>query len=54
MANGDVTGDGIADVIARDSGGTLWLYPGTNKASSSLFGTRKSLGTGFNQYNLLF
>uniref|UniRef100_UPI0040403DD4 trypsin-like serine protease n=1 Tax=Streptomyces sp. f51 TaxID=1827742 RepID=UPI0040403DD4 len=54
VANGDVTGDGIADVVARDSGGTLWLYPGTGKASSSLFGTRKSLGTGFNQYNLLF
>ncbi|PIB06551.1 MULTISPECIES: trypsin-like serine protease [Streptomyces] len=54
VSNGDVTGDGIADVIARDSGGTLWLYPGTNKASSSLFGSRISLGTGFNQYNLLF
>ncbi|MFE1288798.1 trypsin-like serine protease [Streptomyces sp. NPDC058751] len=54
VANGDVTGDGIADVMARDSGGTLWLYPGTNKASGDLFGTRKSLGTGFNQYNLLF
>lgn len=54
VANGDMTGDGIADVLARDSGGTLWLYPGTDKASSSLFGTRKSLGTGFNQYNLLF
>lgn len=54
VANGDVTGDGIADVMARDSGGTLWLYPGTNKASSSLFGTRISLGTGFNQYNLLW
>ncbi|MET7441679.1 trypsin-like serine protease [Streptomyces sp. NPDC004082] len=54
VANGDVTGDGVADVMARDSGGTLWLYPGTNKASSGLFGTRISLGTGFNQYNLLF
>jgi hypothetical protein len=54
VSNGDVTGDGIADVITRDSGGTLWLYPGTNKASSDLFGSRKSLGTGFNQYNLLF
>ncbi|WP_330305562.1 MULTISPECIES: trypsin-like serine protease [unclassified Streptomyces] len=54
VSNGDVTGDGIADIITRDSGGTLWLYPGTNKASSSLFGSRKSLGTGFNQYNLLF
>ncbi|MET9495786.1 trypsin-like serine protease [Streptomyces sp. NPDC006552] len=52
--NGDVTGDGVADVMARDSGGTLWLYPGTSKASSDLFGARRSLGTGFNQYNLLF
>ncbi|MGW7043929.1 trypsin-like serine protease [Streptomyces avermitilis] len=54
VANGDVTGDGIADVITRDSGGKLWLYPGTNKASSSLFGSRIALGSGFNQYNLLF
>ncbi|MFF3330214.1 trypsin-like serine protease [Streptomyces sp. NPDC002888] len=54
VANGDVTGDGIADLITRDSGGTLWLYPGTNKASSALFASRIKLGTGFNQYNLLF
>ncbi|MFF1355738.1 hypothetical protein [Streptomyces sp. NPDC058297] len=54
MTNGDVTGDGIADVMARDSGGTLWLYPGTNKASADVFGARKRLGTGFNQYNLMF
>ncbi|MFJ5534617.1 trypsin-like serine protease [Streptomyces sp. NPDC093261] len=54
VSNGDVTGDGIADVITRDSGGTLWLYPGTDKASSDLFGSRIRLGTGYNQYNLLF
>ncbi|WP_406331111.1 trypsin-like serine protease [Streptomyces sp. NBC_00203] len=54
VSNGDVTGDAIADIITRDSAGKLWLYPGTNKASSSLFASRKSLGTGFNQYNLLF
>jgi hypothetical protein len=54
VSNGDVTGDGIADVITRDSAGKLWLYPGTNKASSSLFGSRIGLGSGFNQYNLLF
>ncbi|MGW0712468.1 trypsin-like serine protease [Streptomyces sp. NPDC002643] len=54
VTNGDVTGDGVADVIARDSGGTLWLYPGTNKASTSLFASRIKLGTGFNQYNALF
>ena len=54
VSNGDVTGDGVADVMTRDSGGTLWLYRGTNKASTDLFATRTSLGTGFNQYNLLF
>ncbi|MEW2397863.1 trypsin-like serine protease [Streptomyces sp. NPDC046862] len=54
VTNGDVNGDGIADVIARDSGGTLWLYRGTGKASSDLFSSRVSLGTGFNQYNLMF
>lgn len=54
VSNGDVTGDGVADIMARDSGGTLWLYRGTNKASSDLFAARTSLGTGFNQYNLLF
>lgn len=54
VSNGDVTGDGVADIMARDSSGTLWLYRGTNKASTDLFATRTSLGTGFNQYNLLF
>lgn len=54
VTNGDVTGDAIADVLARDSAGTLWLYPGTNKASTSLFGSRVKLGTGYNQYNALF
>ncbi|GAA3847440.1 trypsin-like serine protease [Streptomyces lannensis] len=54
VANGDVTGDGIADVMARDSGGTLWLYRGTNKATTGLFGARIKLGTGYNKYNLLF
>ncbi|MEV2229607.1 trypsin-like serine protease [Streptomyces phaeochromogenes] len=54
VSNGDVTGDGVADVMARDSAGTLWLYRGTNKPSTELFATRTSLGTGFNQYNLLF
>ncbi|MCX4906739.1 trypsin-like serine protease [Streptomyces sp. NBC_00878] len=54
VSSGDVTGDGVADIMARDSGGTLWLYRGTNKASTDLFASRISLGTGFNQYNLLF
>ncbi|WP_055614666.1 trypsin-like serine protease [Streptomyces phaeochromogenes] len=54
VSNGDVTGDGVADIMTRDSAGTLWLYRGTNKATTDLFAARTSLGTGFNQYNLLF
>ncbi|MER5183643.1 trypsin-like serine protease [Streptomyces sp. NPDC002896] len=54
VSNGDMTGDGISDVLARSSDGTLWLYPGTDKASTDLFASRVKLGTGFNQYNLLF
>ncbi|MFJ6572293.1 trypsin-like serine protease [Streptomyces sp. NPDC091292] len=54
VANGDMNGDGIADILARTSSGTLYLYPGTGKASSALFGARKSLGTSFNKYNALF
>ncbi|MFE2595670.1 trypsin-like serine protease [Streptomyces sp. NPDC059396] len=54
IASGDVTGDGLADVMARDTAGTLWLYPGTGKASADIFGARKQLATGYNKYNLLF
>ncbi|MGW7423498.1 trypsin-like serine protease [Streptomyces sp. NPDC054813] len=49
---GDMTGDGKADLVARTTGGTLYLYPGTGKATSEIFGTRKSLGTGFQQYGI--
>lgn len=51
-APGDVTGDGRADFVARTSGGTLYLYPGTGKASSGIFADRVKIGTGWNQYNI--
>ncbi|MFJ9351816.1 trypsin-like serine protease [Streptomyces sp. NPDC101237] len=51
-AVGDMTGDGRADLVARTTSGTLYLYPGTGKATSEIFGTRKSLGTGFQQYDI--
>jgi secreted trypsin-like serine protease len=51
-AVGDVTGDGKADFLARNSSGTLLLYPGTGKATSEIFATPKSVGTGFQQYDL--
>ncbi|MFJ5550001.1 FG-GAP repeat domain-containing protein [Streptomyces sp. NPDC093225] len=30
----DLTGDGKADLVARDGAGVLWLYPGTGKAAA--------------------
>ncbi len=51
-AVGDVTGDCKADFLARTPGGTLYLYPGTGKASSEIFATRISAGTGFDQYDI--
>ncbi|MFS0694573.1 trypsin-like serine protease [Streptomyces nitrosporeus] len=52
VTTGDFTGDGHADVIVRVKGGELYLYPGTGKPGSAIFGTRKLLGTGGDNYNL--
>jgi hypothetical protein len=51
-AVGDITGDGRADLVARTPGGTLYLYKGTGKASSEIFATRATVGTGFQQYDI--
>ncbi|WP_240529634.1 trypsin-like serine protease [Streptomyces mangrovisoli] len=51
-AVGDITGDGKADFLARTPGGTLYLYAGTGKATSDIFSARKSLGTGYQQYDI--
>lgn len=51
-ATGDVTGDGRADLVARDAGGVLWLYRGTG-TSPGVFGTRVRVGAGWNTYNLI-
>ncbi|MFM9593870.1 trypsin-like serine protease [Streptomyces scabiei] len=50
---GDVSGDGRADLLARTPAGTLYLYKGTGKATSEIFGTRGSVGTSYAQYDLL-
>jgi secreted trypsin-like serine protease len=49
---GDFTGDGKADILIRNASGTFYVYPGTGKATSEIFGTPKSLGTGFQQYDI--
>ncbi|MGQ4485742.1 FG-GAP-like repeat-containing protein [Streptomyces sp. 372A] len=46
---GDLSGDGIADVVARAKDGTLYLYKGTGVASKPLKG-RVRIGTGYNTY----
>ncbi|MFJ4469692.1 FG-GAP repeat domain-containing protein [Streptomyces sp. NPDC089424] len=48
---GDVTGDGAADLIARDTTGALYRIPGTGKGS---FGTRARISTGWQDYKGLF
>ncbi|WP_247695210.1 trypsin-like serine protease [Streptomyces sp. B93] len=51
-AVGDITGDGRADLLARTPGGTLYLYKGTGKATSEIFATRISVGTGYKGYDI--
>ncbi|MEU2716896.1 trypsin-like serine protease [Streptomyces sp. NPDC007205] len=51
-AVGDISGDGKADFLARTPAGTLYLYKGTGKATSEIFATRISVGTGFQAYDL--
>ncbi|MEV6023031.1 trypsin-like serine protease [Streptomyces sp. NPDC052036] len=50
-AIGDVTGDGNADLITRDSSGNLWLYKGTGSATAPL-SARVKVGYGYNIYSL--
>jgi hypothetical protein len=45
-----MTGDGNADVMARDSAGTLWLYPGNGTSGLT---ARRSLGTGWNAFTTI-
>jgi hypothetical protein len=51
-AFGDMTGDGHADLVARDSHGVLWLYKGTGKASAP-YAPRVEIGSGWNAYKLI-
>ncbi|MFC8362653.1 FG-GAP repeat domain-containing protein [Streptomyces griseorubiginosus] len=47
---GDITDDGRADLVSRDSGGTLWRNSGDGKGS---FGARAKIATGFGSYKFL-
>ncbi|WP_262386845.1 VCBS repeat-containing protein [Streptomyces sp. TRM49041] len=49
---GDITGDGRADLLARHTDGSLYLYTGTGNASAP-FKARVRIGGGWNTYNKL-
>jgi large repetitive protein len=50
---GDVTGDGLADILAVDGSGNLWLYPNTGSGDASMFADgRSQVGSGWNGYTL--
>ncbi len=46
----DFDGDGFADLVARDSKGVLWLYPGLPGGD---LGTRRQMGTGWSSMTAL-
>ncbi len=52
LGAGDYTGDGLTDLVARTTGGDLYVYPGTGSASG-VFGTRKHVGGGWNTFKHL-
>ncbi|WP_437070732.1 FG-GAP-like repeat-containing protein [Streptomyces sp. enrichment culture] len=47
---GDITGDGRADLVSRDTAGVLWRQAGTGTGS---FGARVKIGTGWGGYKSL-
>ena len=50
LATGDFTGDGKADVLARENSGILWLYPGNGSGG---WLARKQVGSGWNGFTSL-
>ncbi|MFJ3586372.1 FG-GAP repeat domain-containing protein [Streptomyces sp. NPDC090127] len=49
---GDYSGDGRADIVARDGSGNLYLYRGTGSASAP-FMAKVRIGSGWNTYSKL-
>jgi FG-GAP-like repeat len=53
---GDVSGDGKADVVARDpaaDNGTLWVYPHNGATTGNPWTSRTQAGTDWNRYNTI-
>ncbi|MFE4197826.1 chitobiase/beta-hexosaminidase C-terminal domain-containing protein [Paenarthrobacter sp. NPDC056912] len=50
FSTGDFNGDSKTDVLARDTAGALWLYPGSGAGA---WGTRTQIGSGWNTMTAL-
>lgn len=50
VGRGDFTKNGIPDILARDAGGALWIYP--SNGNGGLL-PRASIGSGRNSMNLI-
>ncbi|CAM5316190.1 hypothetical protein STENM327S_03769 [Streptomyces tendae] len=46
---GDLSGDALADLVAKDKDGVLWLYPGKGDGT---FGSRVRIGGGWAKYTI--
>ncbi|WP_307852072.1 VCBS repeat-containing protein [Streptomyces sp. b94] len=46
---GDLSGDALPDLVAKDKYGVLWLYPGNG---DGVFGTRVRIGGGWAKYTI--
>ncbi|WUH91222.1 VCBS repeat-containing protein [Streptomyces sp. NBC_00433] len=49
IAAGDITGDGHPDLLARDTAGVLWYYPGTGNPAAP-YANRIRIGGGWQGY----
>ncbi|MEU9193815.1 FG-GAP repeat domain-containing protein [Streptomyces hundungensis] len=52
LSSGDVDLDGQTDLIARDTGGGLWLYKGTGQAAAP-YQPRVQIGSDYSIYRLM-
>ncbi|SDU81755.1 FG-GAP repeat domain-containing protein [Jiangella alkaliphila] len=53
MTPADVTGDGHADMVVRDGGGALWVYPHNGTTTANPYTSRYGAGTGWNLATIL-
>ncbi|WP_030758547.1 VCBS repeat-containing protein [Streptomyces griseus] len=54
FSSGDLTGDGRADLVARDHNGALWMYKGRGSSTTPYTGRVKIGTSGWNSFRAMF